>query len=496
MDVSQFFQINQGIPMKTPIGRSVLSLSLLLSWPALAQDAVTTGQQSAESAAPQQPQAAPPSPMNAPSLTAQPTPEQLRKQMLESPAFKAYLGVLRDLGPFLGRPSQIKGAVSNIEQFSFSPDTRKALMAVFGNDDPLHFTKTPQPGGGTLVEVRLDGLDYKSSSGDGDIGNGNGNGPGTTTMHSEPLAATFSFNRDFKTVHSDGYSPGLRFEDNDNRIEVGNVRFSSDRQLGKADLWLGKSKISLDHVAASALKSDFSFKLSDIEFTSDVSARKSAFDMLYDYKIASMEWGSDKVENLAATVAFTDLDAKSLIEFLDFSRSVDTDSAGAPEQADATVAMLKRLAAAISQHGGAIEIRNVSAQYHGRIVALNGRIALPNLKQSDFDNLQKVYQKLDLRIKLVVPMPIIEDVAHVFARSIMEAQARQNGAQVTDMTVDLVARGMVDKMTEMLVRKQKWAHMEKDSMVTVFEIRNGRLHLDHHLVTPQSYPFMAMAQGK
>jgi hypothetical protein len=38
--------------------------------------------------------------------------------------------------------------------------------------------------------------------------------------------------------------------------------------------------------------------------------------------------------------------------------------------------------------------------------------------------------------------------------------------------------------------------MEKDSMVTVFEIRNGRLYLDHHLVTPQSYPFMAMAQGK
>ena len=478
--------------MKTSFAKLVLGSLLLLAWPTFAQDTVTPEPQSPAAAAMHQSPVTPPAAVAPAAPAAPPTPEQLRNQLLTSPAFQAYLGVMNDLRPFFGRPSQQKAAVENIDQFSFSPDTKKSLTAAFGNDNPLHFAKTRQPDGGTLIDVRIDGLDYKNAIADG----ADGSSPGKVVVHSEPVSATLSFNRDFRTLHALGSFPGVTFEDDDTRVSVGNSRFSSDRVLGKADLWLGKSEMTLDQIVMSSLKSDFSLKMSDFDFTSDVSTHKNVFDMLYDYKIASIDWGGDKVENLAATIAFTNLDARSLIEFLDFSRQLDPRSVGTPTQMDATMVMLKRLAAAISQHGGAIEIRNFSAQYHGRTVALNGRIALPNLKQSDFDVPKKVYQKLALRIRLGVPMPMIEDVAHRFARIIMEAHAKQNGAQVTDMAVDLVARGMVDKMTETLVRTQKWAHMEKDSMVTVFEIRKGQLYLDHHQVTPQSYPFMTMAQGK
>jgi len=78
----------------------------------------------------------------------------------------------------------------------------------------------------------------------------------------------------------------------------------------------------------------------------------------------------------------------------------------------------------------------------------------------------------------------------------MQAQAKQNGVEVTDMTVELVARGMVGNITDMLVKKQKWAHMEKDELVTVFELKRGKMYLDGHLVNAKSNPFLAMAQGK
>ena len=78
----------------------------------------------------------------------------------------------------------------------------------------------------------------------------------------------------------------------------------------------------------------------------------------------------------------------------------------------------------------------------------------------------------------------------------MEAQAKQSGAPVTDMAVDLVARGLISKMSDTLIKQQKWAHMEKDELVTVFELKKGKLYLDGHVVNAKSNPFMAMAQGR
>jgi uncharacterized protein YdgA (DUF945 family) len=454
-----------------------LTSSLLLTSPAFAQEAAMPARQEQVAT----------TPTEAPPASAAPeaplTPEQARKKMVDSPIFKAYLGVVSDLRPFFSQPSKLKGTLENVDQFSFSPETKKHLKTLFGNDNPLHFTKSVQPDGSTAIGVLLDGLDYKDEKGDA-IG------------HTETGTATMSFNREFNRMRTSGNFGGLRFGDRDMRVEVGNVSIAGDNVLAPIDFWLGKSEAKIDAVTVSVPKNEFTLKMSEFDIAADVSMRKNLFDIAYDYKIGAINWGSDKVEQFDANIALTNLDGKALREFLDYSRKVDPASAGEASQMDAMMKIFKRLGMELSKHGGAIEIHNFSAQYHGQTADMKGRIAIPNLKETDFDVPQKVYEKLVVKAKLRVPMAMIDDVAHRIAKSIMEAQSKQNGAQVTDMAVDLVARGMVGKMTDTLVKTQKWAHMEKDVLVTVFEIRKGKLYFDNHIVSPQSNPFMQMARGK
>ncbi|HEX7643372.1 MAG TPA: DUF945 family protein [Burkholderiaceae bacterium] len=453
--------------MKHPIASAVLASTLTCVLPALAQDAPA-----------------------APAANAQPKPPQL----IDPELLKLYLDVMKDARRLVDHHATLKERVELARHFSFSPDTKAGLQSAFGNDDPLHLTVEELSGGGAAIHGKSDSLDHT------DAKNG-------STLHLDPITAESIVNRDYSGFKYDiGISELKLTSTGDPKlVDMSNIAIHGDNTVGPYNLPLGKSSFQLERMHIGGGEgAAFALDFNNLAVDADVAARKKVFDARYGYRIASVDWGSDKIENLNADIAILNIDGKSMedlsdfAETIDFSRQPDAAQDGAQDsmQSDAVMKLFKRFALELSKHNGAVEIRDLSAQYHGQRAGLAGRLTLPSLKQADLDSTQKIYEKLSVRLRLHVPMAMVDDITHRVARSMMEAQARQSGAQVTDVAVDLVARGLISKMDDTLVKQQKWAHMEKDELVTVFELKKGKMCLDGHFVNARSNPFIAMAQGK
>jgi uncharacterized protein YdgA (DUF945 family) len=316
-------------------------------------------------------------------------------------------------------------------------------------------------------------------------------------LHIEPVTSDSIVNRDYNKVKFTLSAPGLKFGTpaNPALFEIDNVSAAGDLSVGLYNFYLGKATANIEHIRMSDQKT-FGLSMDGLSTEVVTAVRKKMFDVSYDYRIAAIDWGSDKVENTHVDFAFTNIDAQALENVISAMDAMDPNGKPDMVQANDFMKGLKRFAVDLSRHNGSIELRDISAQYHGQTAGLSGRVSLPNLKAADLENFQKAYEKLIVRLKVHVPNQMITDVSRRVARSMMEQQAKQSGVEITDMAVDLVAAGMVTNITDTLVKKQKWAHVEKDELVTVFELKKGKMYLDGHVVNAKSNPFVAMAQGK
>jgi uncharacterized protein YdgA (DUF945 family) len=405
-------------------------------------------------------------------------------QLFDPALLKLYADMMKDLRPLISHRATLKQKVELTRNFSFSPDTRAELQSAFGNDNPLHISVEDLPAGGAAIHVLTDALDHTDAKNGG-------------TMHVGAATAESIVNSDYTAVKTNLAMGDLKLTapGGPGVFEMNNLTLAGDNKVGPSNFFVGKTGGKIGHVRA-GISDSFMLDIDDMNFTADVAARKKMFDVSYDYRIASVGWGGDKLENFHTDIAITNIDVQALEKLADFGESVDAGRQADAEQMNQVVRMFKDLAVDFSRHNGAIELRDVSAQYHGQTAGLSGRITLSGIRQSDLQSTQKVYEKLALRLRLHVPTAMIDDISHRVARAVMEAQAKANGGEVTDMAIDLVARGMVGKITDTLVKEQKWAHMEKDELVAVLELKKGKMYLDGHAVNAKSNPFLAMARGK
>lgn len=448
--------------MKHPIAGTVLFSTLLFALPAFAQDTSPSD-------------AAPAAPADAKAKDA---------QLIDPELLKLYLDVIKDIKPISSHRLSLKERVEAARTFTFSPETKTELQNAFGNDDPAHITVQDLPGGGTAIHGKTDVLDHtdpKSGS----------------TLHFDAGTAESVVNRDYSGVKFDLSLPDVKLTGTGDPklFEMSGIGMHGDNTMGPYNFPVGKSSLVVERMRISD-NASFTLDFNNLTVDGDVAAHKKMFDMRYDYRIASIDWGSDKVENINTDVAILNIDGQSMEELADFAETVNAAEQSDAAKNDAILKMFKRFALELSKYHGVIEIRDLSAQYHGQNAGLTGRLTLPNLKQADLDSMQKTYEKLAVHLRLHVPMAMIDEITHRISRKMMEAQAKQSGVPVTDIAVDLVARGLIGKMSDTLVKQQKWAHMEKDELVSVFELKKGKMYLDGHVVNAKSNPFMAMAQGK
>jgi len=441
--------------MKITHVSTALFTCLVLAYPSHAQVTAPSPATPVSAPEPQTP-ATPPTPSVKP--TAQ---EQALNELKNSALLQAYSAAWKELAPILSMDN-VKAELKQLNRFEFSAETKKKLFELFGNENPLHLKSKPLKNGNAELAFVCDSLDYQDPK------------SGSKT-HTDALIGKSVFSQRYRKEHTVAKLASINFDDGKStQVSANGFSYVADQTRGDGGLWFGTGVAKLDHLAFDDRTKDVHVNVDGVTLKSELKKRGKLMDMVSDSFIKSINWGSDSVGPVHMAFKVSNIDAKEFAAFVEKEKALNQTQATDAQRTAATVGMVKALGIATLKQGGAIEIPDISVQYHGMTAGLNGRIAFSNVLESDFATPKLIAEKVIARFDLHVPMALVTYISRKFSRSSLETQSKSNGQPVTDQAVDAMAKGMVGNIM-IKPLQEKWIRIENGTLLSTIEFKMGKL---------------------
>jgi EpsD family peptidyl-prolyl cis-trans isomerase len=408
--------------------------------------------------------------MPQPTMVGPVSENQTIRDLQNSPLWQAYLAALADLQPILKQDGSIKVTLDHLDGFGFSAGTKKKFLDLFGNANPLHLVGKKTGNGAPTLSFVLDGLDYRN--------------PETGSKgHTSELTGKVTYNKLYTKSHAVASMSRFSFDNGKStQIVADDLSFAADQKRGSYGFWIGASAVKLGRLAIDDGTNDVHLKFDGMSLKADLRQRGKMLDIAYEYGIKSIDWGKDGVGPVRLVVRLENVDSKALTAATEKIRKLGQAKPTNQERIAAATGIWKDFGIATLKHGGAIDIQDLSVQYHGMTAGLNGRIGFNGLQSSDFESPKLIGEKISARIKLHMPMALATDVARQISRSTLAAQSKTNGQPVTDEAVEKMTQEMVDKVMEKLL-KNKWIRVEHGAITSTIEYKSGKLSVNGQSVT-------------
>jgi uncharacterized protein YdgA (DUF945 family) len=449
--------------MKITHASTALFTCLVLAYPSQAQETAPTPAPPVSAPEPQASSATPLTPSAKP--TAQ---EQALNELKNSALLQAYSAAWEELAPILS-VDNVKAKLKQLDRFEFSTETKKKLFELFGNENPLHLKSKPLKNGNAELAFVWDSIDYQDTK------------SGSKT-HTSELSGKSVFSQRFSKEHTVAKLASISFDDGKStQVSANGFSYVSDQNRGDVGLWFGTGVAKLDHLSFDDRAKDVHVNVDGVTVKSELKKRGKLVDMASDSVIKSINWGSDSVGPVHMAFKVSNIDAKEFAAFVEKAKALNQTQPTDAQRTAATVDMVKKLGIATLKQGGAIEIPDISVQYHGMTAGLNGRIAFNNVLESDFATPKLIAEKVVARFDLHVPMALVTYISRKFSRSSLETQSKSNGQPVTDQAVDAMAKGMVDNMMAKPLQ-EKWIRIENGTLLSTIEFKMGKLSVNGQAV--------------
>jgi uncharacterized protein YdgA (DUF945 family) len=449
--------------MKITHACTALFTCLVLAYPSQAQETAPAPASPVSAPGPQASSATPPTPSAKPIAQ-----EQVLNELKNSAFWQAYVSAWRELAPVLSM-DKVKAKIKLLDRFEFSAETKKKLLELFGNESPLHLKSKPLKNGNAELAFIWDSLDYQDPK------------SGSKT-HTDALIGKSVFSQRFSKEHTVAKLASIVFNDGKSmQVSADGLSYVADQNRGYAGLWFGTGVAKLDHLAFDDRAKGVHVNVDGVTLKSELKKRGKLMDMDSDTFIKSINWGGDSVGPVHMAFRVSNIDGKEFAAFVEKEKALNQTHSTEAQRTAATTGMLKELGVATLKQGGAIEIPDISVQYHGMTAGLNGRIAFKNALESDFATPKLIAEKVVARFDLHVPMALVTYISRKFSRNSLEAQSKNSGQPITDQAVDAMAKGMVDNMMAKPLQ-EKWIRIENGMLLSTIEFKMGKLSINGQAV--------------
>jgi len=403
--------------------------------------------------------------------------QQALYEFKNSALWQAYIAALTDLKQVLSPDISIKTRLEHIDGFEFSSETKKKLFDLFGNENSLHLKTKKFDNGNTDLLFVLDSLDYQD--------------PQTgSKAHTSALTGKTSYNKLYTKAHTDISMPLFSYDNNKSmKLTANDFSLATDQTLAYSSMWFGTNVVKLDHFAIDDSATAMHIKLDGISIKSDIKKHGKLVDIEFDYFIKSINWGNDGLGSAHIAFRINKIDGKKFAAISKNAEKLDQTNLTNEERVAAGTEVLKEFALDALNHGATLDIQDISVQYHGLTVGLNGHIAFNNIQRSDLESPKAIGEKVIARFNVHIPMPLVTEIARNFSRKSLEAQ-NKNGQPVTDKAVNAMAKVMIDKGMEKLL-KEKWIHIKNDTILSTIEYKTGNLYINGK-ITSLPAPFQKL----
>ena len=444
--------------MNIQLRKAALLAPLFFAWSSQAQDAAAV-----------QPDAATPPPPRA--AASAPAPGDAFKKTIDelknSALWQAYMATATELAPVLGN-DDVKARVAQLEGFEFSEQTRKRLLDLFGNEAPLHVKSKALPNGDALISIVVDALSHQDAQ-------------SGSRLAVAALKVSSRFSQGYTKEQSSASLQSIRFEDGKTtEVTASDFSYATDTKKGYSGLWFGTGVARMEHFSVVDSARSFQLKIDGVSIKSQIKPRGDLIDLSSDSVVKSIHWGKDGVGPVHIGFRVSNLDGKALAALTQRAKELNQGTLDEAQRTALSTGMLKDFGLATLKQGGAIDLQDISVQYHGKTASISGRVAFDNVLESDLEKPELLTAKLASRVRVRIPMAMVTDIARTVARSTLQAQDK-SGQPVTERVVAATANAIVEKLIEKPLQ-QKWIRIERNTLVSDVEFKAGKLTINGQAV--------------
>jgi hypothetical protein len=376
--------------------------------------------------------------------------------------YRAYAALVAKLTPIFEatNPSRIV-ALSRVQ---FSQPTRQLLTKVFGNDHPLHMKATRKKGGDAELLFSMD--------------------PGREDLAAQwleisALTGKVEFSDKLRGQNLRVDIPYIRLNDGlSGQGGFSDLRYTEHLHKGSLGLWLGSYRFMLGQFSYHESRSNLDVGVGSSVFKYGLAQRGDRVDVDFDGNIDSVRWSSDGVGRIHLAAYVSDLDGKALVAYMASQRQVQASDLAEGARAVVIHQTGMSMLHAMFLRGLAIDIQDLSVQFHGKTASLDGRISWP--PGVDVLAPDQLAKQMELRLNVRLPMSMVD----TFVRRIMDSEMR-NAAQSDQVaSAQLLDKQTKERTAAMLAAglNAGMIRVENDTLISTIEFKSSQLFLNGHVL--------------
>lgn len=371
---------------------------------------------------------------------------------------KVYTEAAREASVLDAGEPNINKRIAAYDKFSFSPELRPRLKAIFGTDKPFAPQRLPDSGGRQHYQSIL-----KAGS------------------HTEEQAHVAWSDVILKTntspagnqIDYTGEAASLTFGVV-SRAQLADLRLAGRQSRASDGLWYGAMNMSVASIAVKGAGGEL--LLEDLRFKSDLQRRGKNVDLAYGLSMRSAGVGEHKIERVNIATRVLGMDGQVVGDFTRFVSSPQLQQLAPEAQTRIMLRKFKELGRALLKGGVTVVIDDISAAWRGQVASLKGRIGFARAADAELDSLPALLNKLLVRLEVRVPVLAFEEYARSGAANAIKAQTGEHRApdpaQLAAMQQQMSGKMLAD------IGKSGFAVVDKNEVRTVIELKNGMLTLN------------------
>lgn len=390
--------------------------------------------------------AQPPAP--APAAANVPTPEIIQ----------VTTAAAKELGVLDAREPNINKRIAAYDKFSFSPELRPRLKAVFGTDKPFAPQRLPDSGGRQHYQSILKAgghAEAQAYAAWSDVILKTNTSPAGNQMNYTGEAASLTF--------------GVV-----TRAQVSDLRFAGRQSRASDGLWYGAMNMSVASIAVKGAGGPL--LVEDLRLKTEVQRRGKNVDLAYGLSMRSAGVGEHKIERLNIATRVLGMDGQVVADFTRFASSPQLQQLAPEAQMQVMLMKFKELGRALLRGGVTVVIDDISAAWRGQVASLKGRIGFAKGADAELDSMPALLNKLLVRLEVRVPVAAFSEYAGMMAAQAIKTEAGKD-RPLTPEQLATIEKQMSGKIIGN-IRQSGYAVVGKDEVSTVIEFKNGVLTLN------------------
>lgn len=338
-----------------------------------------------------------------------------------------------------------KGKLVHPEQPSAvapTPAQKAALRAVFGSEQPLDVKHTGTAGKVAQYAVTIPAGAYQLDD---------------TQLSWSAVALQLSV--DASGASTSGKWPGIEVHGLDYNAVMRSMIFNSRQQR---DSLLGSTQSQIESIVVDDLTPAGTVRADGISYRQTLGQQNKKLDQQYEVSAKRLTFAQDVlVDDFHVAVRLRGLHPATMQKLADAMK--------APKDAAADQ-LLPAILKTLLIQGADVELSDLSASFGGGKLRVNGIIGLPGVTMKDLESRDSILDALDAKLNIEVSTSTLRAIALQFAR---KSSKDQNPQQIAKQAQDIYSFALGK------VIAGGYATLEKDKLVSVIEIRHGKLRINH-----------------